>query len=346
MKNILLIIIICITFVNAFSQDVIELKLPKSDKVVIKLMFKNGSISDPIGKEGLTRLTAGLITSGGTKDMTYSQVQAKIYPMAAYYNSTVDKEVSIFTFEVHKDFLNEFYGILKGLILTPSFEQKDFERVKSNQQNYVDQVIRASSDEEYSKVLLEDFLFAGTKYQSMVSGKSESVKSITLEDVKEHYKRFFGKGSLLVGLAGDYSDDFKNKLLSDLKTLPDGAPYFEMKQFPAQPDGIDVQIITKDAFGSAIFMGFPMDITRSNDEFAALMVANSYLGEHRKSYGLLYDKIRTTRSMNYGDYSYIEWYDNGGSNMLPPPGTPRLTNYFSVWIRPVQIARQLVQQYE
>ena len=101
MKNILLIIIICITFVNAFSQDVIELKLPKSDKVVIKLMFKNGSISDPIGKEGLTRLTAGLITSGGTKDMTYSQVQAKIYPMAAYYNSTVDKEVSIFTFEVH-----------------------------------------------------------------------------------------------------------------------------------------------------------------------------------------------------------------------------------------------------
>ena len=85
--------------------------------------------------------------------------------------------------------------------------------------------------------------------------------------------------------------------MSDLKTLPDGAPYFEMKQFPAQPDGIDVQIITKDAFGSAIFMGFPMDITRSNDEFAALMVANSYLGEHRKSYGLLYDKIRTTRSM-------------------------------------------------
>jgi zinc protease len=32
--------------------------------------------------------------------------------------------------------------------------------------------------------------------------------------------------------------------------------------------------------------------------------------------------------------------------MLPPPGVPRLTNYFSVWIRPVQIARQLVQQYE
>lgn len=346
MKNLLIIFIMLTLFVNAFSQDVVELKLPKSDKVVVKLMFKNGSVSDPVGKEGLTKLTAALITSGGTKDLSYSQVQEKIYPMAAYYGSGVDKEVTIFTFQVHKDFLNEFYSILKGLILTPSFEQKDFDRVKSNQQNYVDQVIRTSSDEEYSKMLLEDFLFKGTKYQSTVSGKSESVKSITLDDVKEHYLRFFGKGRLLVGIAGNYSDEFKTQLLSDLKTLPDGAPYFEMKQVPAQPDGIDVQIITKDAFGSAIFMGFPMDITRSNDEFAALMVANSYLGEHRKSYGVLYDKIRTTRSMNYGDYSYIEWYDNGGSNMLPPPGVPRLTNYFSMWIRPVQIAKQLKQQYE
>ncbi len=345
MKNILLIFVMSLFFVNAYSQDIVELNLPKSDKVVIKLMFKNGSVSDPIGKEGLTKLTAALITSGGTKDMTYSQVQAKIYPMAAYYGSGVDKEVTVFSFEVHKDFLTEFYDILKGLILTPSFDQKDFDRVKSNQQNYVDQVIRSSSDEEYSKMLLEDFLFAGTKYQTMVSGKSESVKSITLDDVKEHYNRFFGKGRLLIGIAGNYSADFKNRLLSDLKTLPDGAPYFETKQIPAQTDGIDVQIISKDAFGSAIFMGFPMDVTRSNDDFAALMVANSYLGEHRKSYGILYDKIRTTRSMNYGDYSYIEWYDNGGSNMLPPPGVPRLTNYFSVWIRPVQIAKQLQQQY-
>jgi zinc protease len=77
-----------------------------------------------------------------------------------------------------------------------------------------------------------------------------------------------------------------------------------------------------------------------------LVVANSYLGEHRKSYGRLYQMIREQRSMNYGDYSYIEWYDNGGRNMLPPPGVPRKSNYFSVWIRPVQIAKQLKTQYE
>jgi zinc protease len=75
------------------------------------------------------------------------------------------------------------------------------------------------------------------------------------------------------------------------------------------------------------------------------MVANSWLGEHRKSYSRLYQKIREQRSMNYGDYTYIEWYENGGRFMLPPSGVPRSSNYFSIWIRPVQIAAQLRQQY-
>jgi zinc protease len=112
------------------------------------------------------------------------------------------------------------------------------------------------------------------------------------------------------------------------------------------PSGINVDIISKPgALGSAISAGFPISITRANDEFAALMVANSWLGEHRKSYSRLYQKIREARSMNYGDYTYIEWYENGGANMLPAPGTPRSLNYFSIWLRPVQTAAGLKRQY-
>jgi zinc protease len=49
--------------------------------------------------------------------------------------------------------------------------------------------------------------------------------------------------------------------------------------------------------------------------------------------------------MNYGDYSYIEWYEGGGNNMLPLPGFPRNSNYFSIWLRPVQTAEGLKSQY-
>ena len=334
-------------FGSLFAQEVVKLKLPNTNKITIKLMFKNGSVCDPTGKEGLTYLTSALITQGGTGSLTYADIQNKIYPWAAGYSSSVDKEVSIFTFEVHQDFLNDFYPILKGLLLNPSFSQNDFDRVKRNQQNYVDQVIRASSDEEYSKKALEDFLFRGTKYQHMVQGKSESVKAITLEDVKNHYKNFFTKNNLMIGIAGNYSSEFLSTLKKDLQNLSAIKPVLPARTQPEIPMGIKVEIIQKEnAFGSAIFAGFPMNLTRKDDDFAALMVANSYLGEHRKSYGQLYQKLRETRSMNYGDYSYIEWYDNGGRNMLQPAETPRSTNYFSFWIRPVQIAKQLKNQYK
>ena len=329
------------------AQQIVELKQPNSAKLIVKFMFKNGSICDPAGKEGLTYTTAQLITQGGTGELTFGDIQDKIYPMAANYTSSVDKEVTIFTFEFHKDWMDQFYPIMIGLITNPTLTLADLDRVKTNQQAYVDQVIRASSDEEYSKKALEDFLFRDSKYQHMVEGKSLSVASITLEDVKEQYKNYFTKNHLMIGIAGHYPDSFLEKLKNDLGMLPDTKPEIPSAPKIKMPAGIDVEIIAKDgAFGSAIYTGYPLSITRADNDFAALMVANSYLGEHRKSYGKLYQMIREQRSMNYGDYSYIEWYDNGGGNMLPPSGVPRHSNYFSLWIRPVQIAKQLKMQYE
>jgi zinc protease len=332
--------------IPAFAQELVELRLPNSSKVVVKLMFRNGSICDPKGKEGLTFLTANLVAQGGTAEMSFAEIQDAIYPMAPAYYVTVDKEVTVFTFEVHRDWLKKFYPIMRGLILTPSFTESDFQRVKVNQQTYVDQVIRASSDEDYSKMALEDLLFRGTNYQHMKQGTSSGVKAITLEDVKKQYAEFFTRTNLMIGIAGGYDDAFLAMLRKDMATLPETKPMIPKPGAPRMPDGVVVEIVAKDdAFGSAIFTGAPLEITRASDDFAALMVANSYLGEHRKSYSKLYQEIRAARSMNYGDYSYIEWYEGGGGNMLPPPGVPRSSNYFSIWIRPVQIGEQLRQQY-
>lgn len=331
---------------NIQAADIVELKLPKSDIIVIKLMFRNGSISDPQGKQGLTSLTANTIMEGGTKDLSSSQIKDLIYPWAAGFFSSVDKEVTVFTFQVHKDHLDKFYPVVKGLMLNPRFAEEDFNRAKSNQQNYVDEVVRTSSDEEYSKKALEDYLFKGGNYQHMVQGTSSGVKSITLEDVKNHFKNYFTNGNVTIGISGNYTTAFRDQLKKDIESLPALTAQLPKPSVARTPKGIEVQIVAKDnALGSAIFTGFPLNITRSNDDFAALMIANSWLGEHRKSYSRLYQKIREQRSMNYGDYSYIEWYNNGGSNMLPRPGYPRASNYFSIWIRPVQTAKGLKEQY-
>lgn len=347
MKTTILCLLALILFKTASAIEVVELKLPKSDVIVIKLMFRNGSSSDPEDKKGLTNLTASNIIEGGTKTLTSNEIKDIVYPMAATYSATVDKEVTVFTFKVHKEKLSEFYPIVRGLLLEPRFDDADFIRVKSNIQNYVDEVIRTSSDEEYSKKTLEDLLFRNTAFQHPVQGTSGGVSNSLQQDVIMHYNSFFNRNNLMIGIAGNYEPEFLEMVEKDFSQLPDAYLPQKPPMIPPQPNGVEVEIISKPkAMGSAIFMGFPMDITRESKDFAALMIANSWLGEHRKSYSRLYQKIREERSMNYGDYSYIEWYNNGGGNMLPQPGYPRSSNYFSIWIRPVQTASGLVQQYE
>lgn len=334
-------------YTSAFAQiKTIELKKPGSNKIVVKVRFDNGSVVDPNGKEGLTNLTASLMMEGGTAAFTKTQINDMIYPMAAYYYSSTDKEVTTFTFAFPKDFINDFYPILKGLLLSPTFDESDFNRVKSNTLNYLTQVIRASSDEEFSKMALEEMLFEGTPYQHMVTGTVDGVESITLEDAKAHYAKYFTNNNVSIGISGDYPESFLNTLTNDLQGLSDVKVDLPKLPETKMPDGINVRIIEKEeALGSAIFTGYPINITRADDEFAALMIANSWMGEHRKSYSRLYQKIRETRSMNYGDYTYIEWYEQGGGNQLPLTGVPRNRNYFAVWIRPVQIGEQLKKQY-
>ena len=285
-------------FMNqTIAHDLIELKKSTSNKVVIKYMFNVGSMMDPEGKEGLSMLTASLISDGGSTQYTKSEIDDLLYPMAASYYASVDKEVTVFTFEVHRDFIDSFYDIAKGLLYTPAFDENDFNRIKSNQQNYVDQIIKASSDEEYSKMALEDLLFRGTSYQHMIMGTSSGVEGITLDDAMEFYKKYFTKDNLLIGIAGNYSEDFKNKLLLDKEQLP--ALQVSLPDAPEinMPEGLQVEIIEKEnALGSAVYAGYPLDLTRADDDFAALMVANSWLGEQRKSYGQLYEKSRRKES--------------------------------------------------
>ena len=339
-----LLLIVFATQVQA--MQVVEHKLANSNKVVFKVRFDNGSISDPAGKQGLTFATASLMSQGGAGGVAYSDIQDSLHPWAASYFAAVDKQVTTFTFQVPVAFVDEFYPIMKSILLAPDFTEKDFSRVMKNQQNYVDQIVRASSDEDYSKFALEHQLFRGGNMQHLRHGTSEAVIGLNLDDIKSHYKNAFTRHNVSIGIAGNYDDSLLQRLKADMSELSDSAFTPAIPSKANNADGIEVEIIAKEgAFGSAIFTGAPLAITRADDEFAALMIANSWMGEHRKSYSRLYQKIRQARSMNYGDYSYIEWYSAGGSNQLPPSGVPRASNYWSIWIRPVQIATQLQSQY-
>jgi zinc protease len=104
---------------------------------------------------------------------------------------------------------------------------------------------------------------------------------------------------------------------------------------PPKIQGLQVKIVDKDCEATAISMGFPIDVLRGHKDWYALAVANSWLGEHRYPGSHLYNVIREIRGLNYGDYSYIEHFPNGGELQMPPMNVPRRRQIFEIWIRPV-----------
>jgi zinc protease len=80
-------------------------------------------------------------------------------------------------------------------------------------------------------------------------------------------------------------------------------------------------------------LGYPLDLHRGEPDFYALWLANSWLGEHRSDSSHLYQVIRETRGLNYGDYSYLEAYPEGGQRTQPPPNVGRRQHLFEEWIR-------------
>ena len=314
----------------------VMLPVKEDPTISFRLLFKVGSQNDPAGKEGLAALTASLITHGATQKHSYEELLELLYPMAAEIGGQVDKEMTVIYGRIHRDNLTDFYQLLKEIVLTPAFKEEDFQRVKSNTLNYLQNVLRYANDEELGKEVLSEFIFQGTPYGHIEEGHVSSIKNITLEDVKKFYHQYYTRDNLLIGLGGGFDEAFARQVEKDFQQLPAGKPA-EVPRPRVKPiNGLEVLIVEKKGTNAtAISFGYPVNILRGDKDFYALALANSWLGEHRNSSSHLYQVIRETRGLNYGDYSYIEHFPNGGRRQFPPPNVARRQQIFQVWIRPV-----------
>jgi zinc protease len=309
------------------------LQVPDDPSVTYGVWFKVGSQNDPPGKEGLASLVGEMLSQGSTKKNKYEDILKKLYPLASSYEVRVDKEMTTIGGRTHKDNLDRFYELFTDAFLQPAFTPEDFERIKSDQLNYLTNTLRYSSDEELAKATLHAFVFGGTPYQNPPQGTVDGLTSVTLDDVKAFYAKYYTRDNAVVALGGGYSKDQLAKFEKAVKSLPAGKSAPIPAPAPASIRGHQAMLVSKPGADATICFGFPIDLHRGEKDFYALWIANSWLGEHRNSSSHLYNVIRESRGLNYGDYSYIEVFPEGGNRRHPPTNVGRRQQIFEVWIR-------------
>jgi zinc protease len=308
---------------------------PNNPLVALRVFFHVGSADDPAGKEGLAALTSDVVGQGGTRKRSYAEVLDALYPLAARIQVVGDVESIVFEGTVHRDNVAAFADLLAEQILEPRFAEADFTRHRQNARDFVTKVLRGNDDEELGKHALASMMYAGHPYGHPTPGTATGLGEITLDDVKAFYASHFTRDRMIVGVGGGYPPGFAEAFAARFAALPaTGTPMPKLPK-PKVRKGAEVLIVQKEARANAISLGFPISITRADPDFYALTVARSYLGEHRTFNGVLMNRLRADRGLNYGDYAYIENFIQEGWSTFPQPNVPRRQQHFEIWLRPV-----------
>ena len=310
-------------------------------QVQVRLLFNAGSASDPAGKEGLARMAASMITEAGSKSLAIDEIRKALYPIAGSFDGSVDKEMTTLIASIHHDNWKKFFDVAMPQLLDPGFRAEDFKRVQDAQLNALRENLRSNNEEELGKEELMNRIYAGTPYGHPVLGTIAGIESITLDDVKQFIAEHYTQGNLVIGISGDYPAAMLMAVKAGAAKLPAGKVVAGgLKSLPKieghPANGLQVEIIQKETRATGMSMGSPLPITRADGpDFAALNIARAWLGEHRMSQGRLFQRLREIRGLNYGDYSYIEFFANPGGQFFPRPNTARRAQAFEIWIRPV-----------
>ncbi|HEX8492260.1 MAG TPA: pitrilysin family protein [Pyrinomonadaceae bacterium] len=319
------------------STSIATVMMPnQSPLVTFRILFMTGSANDPAGKEGVAALTAAMLAKGGTRSLSYEQIVEAMYPMATSFNWQTDKEMTAFSGTTHIDNLGRYYQLISQMLLNPGFREEDFTRLKQDAVNFLKVSLRGSNDEELGKEALYNTLYANHPYGHHNIGNISALEKLTIADVTDFYRTHYTQANLVLGLAGGYGEDFPNKVLADFSRLPKGKASRTKIAVPTVAAGMKIGIIKRDTRSTAISLGFPINVTRADKDWPALAVVASYFGQHRSSNSYLYQRLREARGLNYGDYSYIEYFPRGMFQFQPDPNLGRQQQIFQIWIRPVE----------
>jgi zinc protease len=317
----------------------VAMRSPESRVVAIRIAFAGGSADDPAGKEGLTQLTADAMAEGGTQSLTYAELAARLYPLAASIDANVDRDETVFTATVPAAVLDRFYPLLRDVLLAPRFDAETFARLRARQVNQLTSGLRGSNDEELGKEALQALLYQGHPYGHPVQGTEHGLAALAQEDLQAQYARVLCKDRVLVGVAGGYPEGFDDTVAADLARLPACG---ERAKLPDPPErhGNQLLVVNKPgASATAISLGFTTPVVRSDvAEYPGILFATDALGLHRESSGRLFQELREKRGLNYGDYAYAEFFEQEGWGRAQAPNRARREQFISIWLRPTKHA--------
>ena len=276
------------------SSDVLPL-------VDLEIALPVGSLQDPAGQEGLAQLTGHLMRRG-PRGLSQERFEDRLASLGARVSVEVSMRSTRVRATVLRRNLEPLIGLLADMVWQPALRASDFTKLKRRTQAAL--IARLDDDQTLGAVCFREALFGEHPYGRTLSGHTNSLARIGVQQVKDCYARNIAKGVFLVGVAGDVSEGEIRSLIGShfpkagrARKKGSDVPATHLRR------GRHVVIVDKpERTQTQLFIGTLGARTRDRNLFP-LIVSNTAFGGTFS--GPLMQEVRGVRGWSYGAYSRL-----------------------------------------
>lgn len=274
--------------------------------VKLTLIVKSGTMYDPLGKEGVSELTASVMRTGGTLKMTPQALDESL----DYYAATIEpgaglEQVQWSVFALKKDF-EKVLGIFSELLQEPLFDEG---RLKLGK-DLKSEEIRRLPDDPQSWAFKE---FNRLLYDGNPRGRLptlSTIKNIQKTDLIECHRRHYAPDNMIMALSGDVRREDAEKLVRNVFGSWQAKSRVEDVAAPFKPFHRGSYYLVKDTPQTVIVSGQPAP-KKGSDAYYAFNIIDFVLGSGGSRSRISQD-VRTNRGLSYSTGSfYRSKYDYG-----------------------------------
>jgi len=198
--------------------------------------------------------------------------------------------------------LEPLLSLLTDVVWQPALRGGDFAKLKRRAQASL--IARLDDDQSLGAVCFRKALFGDHPYGRTLSGHSDSLRRIGIQQVRDFYNRNIAKGAFLVGASGDVSESEIQALVASHFPRT-GRSHKRRSDVPATRvrRGRHVVIVDKpERTQTQLFIGTVGARTRDRNLFPLILSNTAFGGTFS---GPLMQEVRAVRGWSYGAYSRL-----------------------------------------
>jgi zinc protease len=262
-----------------------------------------GAAGDPADKAGLANFTASLLTRG-TSTRSATQIAREIEELGGTLAAGAGWDSATVNLSVLRANLAAGLAVMADVTLHPSFRPEEVARRRA--QALDDLKVSLEDPDTLARLAASRVVFGSAEYGHSLEGTPQSLPRLTRTDAASFYARRFGAPNAALVFGGDITPEEAFALAEkEFDAWRGGVPARDAAttRRPAPPLAGQVVVIDKPDAGQAAVVVARSTVTRSAQNYYAVLLANDVLGGGYSS--RLNQEVRVRRGLAYGAGSYV-----------------------------------------